>query len=73
MHFGRLNLDPDPHWEYGSEYGSESGSRRAKMNHKTDDVLFRGMKTSPVALAVNLFQVVIKTLDLDSDPDLDPH
>jgi hypothetical protein len=49
IHFGRL--DPDLHWEYGS------GSRRAKMNRKSEenssfevlDVLFCGMKTSPVA------------------------
>jgi hypothetical protein len=49
IHFGRL--DPDPHWEYGS------GSRSAKITHKSEensrfemlDVLFRGMKTSPVA------------------------
>jgi hypothetical protein len=42
-------VDPDPY--------SESGSRRAKMTHKSEenssfevlDVLFRGMKTSPVA------------------------
>ncbi len=49
IHFGWL--DQDPHWEY------ESGSRRAKMTHNREensstevlDVLFRGMKTSPVA------------------------
>ncbi len=31
IHFGRLDLDPDPHWEYGS------GSRRAKINHKSEE------------------------------------
>jgi hypothetical protein len=49
IHFGQL--DPDPHWEYGS------GSRRAKMTHKRLEnssfevlnVLFQGLKTSPVA------------------------
>ncbi len=49
IHFGRL--DPDPHWEYGS------GSRRAKRVQKSveisgfevPDVLYWGMKTSPVA------------------------
>jgi hypothetical protein len=47
----RLDLDPDPHWEYGS------GSRRAKMTYKSEkkssfevlDVLFGGPKASPVA------------------------
>jgi hypothetical protein len=48
IHFRRL--DPNPHWEYGS------GSRRVriKMTHKMKkihvlDVIFWGMKTSPVA------------------------
>ncbi len=51
INFGRLDPDPGPHWEYGS------GSRRAKITHKSEenssfemlDVLFRGMKTSPLA------------------------
>jgi hypothetical protein len=33
IHFGRLDPDPDPHWEYGPG----SGSRRAKMNHKSEE------------------------------------
>jgi hypothetical protein len=51
IYFGRQDPDPDPHWEYGS------GSRRTKITHKSEenssfemlDVLFQGMKTSPLA------------------------
>jgi hypothetical protein len=31
FHFGRLDLDPNPHWESGS------GFRRAKMTHKSEE------------------------------------
>jgi hypothetical protein len=73
IHFGRLDPDPGPHWEYGSG----SGSRRAIMNHKSEenssfevlDVLFRGMKTSPVAwtsfmgfLGISKLQFLIKKI-----------
>jgi len=33
IHFGRLDPDSDPHWEYGSG----SGFRRAKMTHKNEE------------------------------------
>jgi hypothetical protein len=33
IHFGQL--DPDPHWEYGS------GSRRAKITHKREEKKFK--------------------------------
>jgi hypothetical protein len=33
IHFGQLDPNPDPHWEYRSG----SGSRRAKITHKSKE------------------------------------
>jgi hypothetical protein len=64
MYFGRPN--PDQNWEYGS------GSRRAKMTHKSEEILsFKVLdvfdqKYIVFSSAVNCFQfLVINTLDLD--------